>query len=90
MNGMRKRRLQQLMRIVRLWLIYHSAEQSRLAGDDIDSDDIALETKALLKAILNNTKLMAKHADTLSVEAGKFESFSSLLKLMVNPQRTVV
>jgi Ion transport protein len=65
--------------------VNRSAELSRLAEDDIDSDDIALETKALLKMILHDTKVMVKHADTLSVEAEKVESFSSLLKLMVTP-----
>ena len=49
---------------------------------DIDGDETIMETKALLKSILNSTKQISKHADNLSTEADKIESFSSLLKLI--------
>jgi Ion transport protein len=66
--------------------VNQSAELSSLAEDDIESDDIVLETKALLKVILLSTKQMVKNADTLAAEAEKIESFSSLLRSMVIPQ----
>lgn len=68
--------------------VNHSEELPSEIVDDIDSDDIVLETRALLKIILIDTKQMVKHADALSSEAERVQSFSSLLKLMVIPQGT--